>query len=260
MRKIYNTLKMDISRAILTFRFICICLIVTIFLFIGSFSEFKFAKDVLYLYKYSMEISGLGFLTPLLSSLPYSSGFLDDYENKYFRNILIRSSIKDYTWSKIITCSLSGGLSLLIGIGSFLLILSFKYPLVSQDSQNYKYFAEKTVGGTFLTGDNPEIYFLICLFLIFLSGVFWSSVALAISSVITNRFVTYSIPFVLSYFSNVILKIISPSLQLNRIADGLVIIKNTFCSLIYALCMYLILTFIVSSVTKANIIRRLKND
>lgn len=260
MSKIYNTLKMDISRSILTFKFICICFLIVIFLFIGAFSEFKFSKDVVSLYRYSMEVSGFGYLIPLLSALPYSSSFLDDYENKYFRNILIRSSIKDYAWSKIIMCSLSGGLSLLIGIGSFIFILSFKYPLVSQSSANYEFFIENTVGGVFLKGENPEIYFLICVFLMFLSGVLWSNVGLAISLLITNKFVTYCAPFVLYYFSNVILKIILPSLQLNRIADGFVIIKNTFCSLMYALCVYLVLTFIICSFTEANIIRRLKND
>lgn len=75
MSNIYYTLKMDISRGILSFKFIFTCVLVTLILFLGAYSEFKFSKDVLYLYKYSIEVSGFGYLIPLLSAFPYSGGF-----------------------------------------------------------------------------------------------------------------------------------------------------------------------------------------
>lgn len=260
MKNLHNILMLELYRAIFSFKFLVIVFTVTLILFIGSSSELSLAKDVLYLFKYSIEASGLGYLLPLIGSLPHAASFAADYTSKYYRMMLSRTTPSGYAWSKVISCSLAGGISIIIGITIYLLRYAIRYPLVSSSAANYEYFVAKTIGGNYLTTSIPAIYFIICLILIFFYCIFWSCIGLCVSSFIPNTLVSYFSPFILSYILNAFSKQLPTYIRLKSISNGTVIIQNFSFSLIYAICVFTFLTLLFGLITHNKIVWRIQND
>lgn len=105
---------------------------------------------------------------PVLTSLPYSTAWLSEYQGGFIKEYLPRCGQNSYIWGKFFACGISGGV--LPAAACFL----------------YSWLGEGE--------ELPETVFLI-----FLSGMFWAVAAAVLAAAANSRYVAYGGSFVLFY-------------------------------------------------------------
>lgn len=105
---------------------------------------------------------------PVLTSLPYSTAWLNEYQSGFIKEYLPRCGQSSYIFGKFFACGISGGA--LPAIACFL----------------YSQFGEGE--------ELPEKFLLL-----FLSGMFWAVTAAVLAAVADSRYVAYGGSFVLFY-------------------------------------------------------------
>lgn len=157
------------------------------------------AVDVFYYWFNAFTFGGFYsiFVTPMLACIPYAASFCEEYNSNMLRTLLAKADTKTYCISKSIVTALSGGMSLAAGGSIFVLGASFFTELVNRNKLGeysglpyYKYMQE----------GNGIKYFAAVIFLLFLTGMLWSSVALLVSAYTHNRYVVFAAPLLLSFF------------------------------------------------------------
>lgn len=105
---------------------------------------------------------------PVLTSIPYSTAWLNEYQSGFIKEYLPRSGRTSYVLGKFLSCGISGGA--LLTMAGFICMR---------------------------TGDGEEM--TINFFLLFLSGMFWAVVAATLAAAANSRYVAYGGAFVLFY-------------------------------------------------------------
>ena len=106
---------------------------------------------------------------PLICTLPYACGWLDEYKHGFVKYSLSRSTVRGYIFGKFFACGLSGGLAEVLGI--------WIYILCRKEEQ--------------LTCDY---------ILIFLSAMLWATVAATLAALSNSKYIAYGGSFVIYYF------------------------------------------------------------
>jgi hypothetical protein len=261
VKRAFQVLYMDLWRSFISIEFLLATVGVCLVYYIGCWSELKFSHDVLNLFKFSSVNSTFYLILVLVAVLPYSTSFCSDWNSQYIKPTIIRNGITKYCFSKIITCALSSGCAFALGMAIFIisLRLSLGYPLVTPSEGDFTFYATRTLGGEFLLSGHYILYFLIYIFFGFLTGALWSVVGLYASTYIPNRFVSLCTPFIIYYASNIFTRTFPVWLRLNRITEGMCIIKGTLESLVYATVLFSFLTLIIGVLFLQKVKRRLAN-
>lgn len=121
---------------------------------------------------------------PILSTLPFSSIYIDDIKSQFIRVRLIRSNYKSYLCGRIFTCFVLGGGVLVAGIiiaWSLSILLLLPMERLSEES----FDALSELNGV--------------LFLLFLNGGLWSVMGMAMSSIMESKYIAHISPFVFYY-------------------------------------------------------------
>lgn len=137
---------------------------------------------------------------PLLVVLPFATTYAEDYNSGYIKNILTRTSRKHYYVAKFCVSCISGALVVGIVLLFSMFLTTMTMPQLmphpstftfSVDSSNYLWFE--------LYHNHPYLYILwySLIDVVFYSGL--TTLALAISSLIRNRFVALLTPIILVY-------------------------------------------------------------
>ena len=105
---------------------------------------------------------------PVLSSIPYSTAWLNEYQSGFIKEYLPRCGKNAYILGKFLACGISGGA--LLAFASFI-----------------RQWLGKEEG---ITGN---------LLLLFLSGMFWAVVSATLAAAANSRYVAYGGAFVLYY-------------------------------------------------------------
>lgn len=132
----------------------------------------------------------------MLSALPFAA----NYSNEYLGGIRIykitRCGRKTYARSKMIVAALSGGAVMVLGGSLFVLILATYLPLVTPnkllESQWIPYYSALATGNGFS-------YFVIVLYIMFLSGWLWASVGMCVSAFMPNPYVAVCAPMIIDF-------------------------------------------------------------
>ncbi len=103
---------------------------------------------------------------PVICTLPYTTAWLSDYQTGFIKFYLNRTSVSAYSWGKILSCGISGGLVVTIPV--------FIYQL-SSGSETIQY---------------PVI---------FLVGMLWSTLAATLAAISNSRYIAYGSSFVICY-------------------------------------------------------------
>lgn len=157
------------------------------------------AVDVFYYWFNAFVFGGFYsvFVTPMLSCIPYAASFCEEYNSNMLRTLIAKMDTKTYCIAKSIVTALSGGMSLAAGGSIFVLGASFFTELVNKNKLSeynglpyYKYIQD----------GNGIKYFAAVIFLLYLSGMLWSSVALLVSAYTQNRYVVFAAPLLFSFF------------------------------------------------------------
>jgi hypothetical protein len=124
---------------------------------------------------------------PILAALPYTTTFVDEVKSGFTKQYLHRSGLKSYIKSRLIACSLSGGLALVCGIIlvymlSALVFMPMEHALVDGEIRG-PYFVQ----------------LVLKIATLFFSGAFWSLVGFTLASLTMNRHMAYASPFIFYY-------------------------------------------------------------
>lgn len=263
MKKFSNTIFTDLNKALYSWNFLGAILGTLLVYAIIIKPEFNSSVDVLYLFRVSVEYIGVYHLMfILMCTIPYSTSFCTEFNSKNFKYSIIRSDATSYCWSKIIACSISGGLAIALGTFIFIFCTSFFIPLVNSNPEIYSLFAY-TTGGQLLGQGKYIIYFSIYIILTFFKGVLWSAIGLAISAYIPNIFVALSAPFILSYIYRIFTASLHISFTVENICNGIIgnyVSNNTGLTLLFGIVKILSITFIVGYIFTKKVKWRLANE
>lgn len=125
----------------------------------------------------------LAFL-PVLSGIPFATGYLEDVKSKFDRFYLIRSSYHGYLLDLGFGCWLSGSLAILLGsIIAYGLTVLVLLPM------------EQVVENP------PELGAQVALqmTLLFLNGGLWAVLGMAMSTIMESKYIAYASPFIVYY-------------------------------------------------------------
>lgn len=134
------------------------------------------------------------YIVVFLCALPFASSFCTDWNNRYARYSVIRSSARSYGWAKVIVTAMTGFLAIFIGTALFLGILAIFLPVYDA--------GQPITRGPFqelLSGFGPLAYFAASILFDALGYGFLAVFALWVSTKITNVFVVMSSPIILYY-------------------------------------------------------------
>ena len=125
-------------------------------------------------------------LFPVLCALPGAAAYLEDRKCNIYRFVLSRTKRRTYVTARCLSCGLSGGLSMVLGI-LLSCVISFA-----------------VFGGLDLSGDTEELTtalqeVLKLTGLYFLSGFFWSLFGMQLSIITKSRYVACLAPFAAYY-------------------------------------------------------------
>lgn len=139
------------------------------------------------------------FLAALLATLPFADSFLTDRDQGFLRLIIQRTPYRRYLAAKIIAVALAGGVSLLLGVlVIFLAGLSTPTDWGAMDFYSTNYSKPDAPYGPFgwLYTLHPLSYLLYLLASAFGFGAVYALLGLAVSTVISNRYVVLAAPLV----------------------------------------------------------------
>ena len=147
-----NSFETDICRAVFSVKFaIAVILQVTV-LSSGGFGSTLYLMCI-----------------PLICTLPYACGWLEEYKHGFVKFSLSRSTVHGYILGKFFTCGIAGGLAEVLG--SWIYIL--------------------TCGEEKITCEYS---------LVFLSAMLWASVAATLAALSNSKYIAYGGSFVIYYF------------------------------------------------------------
>lgn len=205
----YNYFKAELKRAIFS-KYFFIAFSITLMLLVYSFFEFislgwnsnpfNFHSlenyydsfDIFIISRTENRASYLGLLAPLLASLVYSDSYLSDKSSGYLNFIYIRTNKKNYIITKLLVNILSSGLSIVL---ASLLMLIFLISIfgITINSENVL-----NLSGPFSNiyySGNKSLYFFIILSISFIFNCIFSTLSLAISTFVNNKYISFLAPF-----------------------------------------------------------------
>jgi ABC-type transport system involved in multi-copper enzyme maturation permease subunit len=148
-------------------------------------------------------------LAPLMAVLPFSDSFVVDRSQGYMNFILSRSSYRKYLTSKFLSNFLAGGTSLTIPLLILYGCTNVTYPRGFPPLLNARIPYDPMPGPAgHLYRANPDLYILFLIGLAFLFGAVYATLALAISSLVHNRYIALASPFLLYLVANFTLAIL----------------------------------------------------
>ena len=147
-----NSFETDFRRAVGSIRFLLGVAIQLAVLWYGGFDSTLYKMTV-----------------PIVCTLPYACGWLDEYKGGFVRLSLVRSSLRGYVWGKFLACCVSGG-------GVEVLAARLYISLQREEGLSCAYG------------------------LLFLSAALWAAVASLLAAVSDSKYLAYGGSFVLYYF------------------------------------------------------------
>lgn len=171
----------------------------------SSIEELKFAwnsrtADVLYFFGMAHNIGYFSSISLLCCTAINCTSFLNDYHSFYYRSAALRSGKRNYALSKYLSCVVTGGLTLAIGLVLVFLILMIRFPFISETSGALDSWLHSGYFGREILADGNYFGFAaVYAFLAFLFGAVWSAVGVCVSAFITDRYVASFSPYVIWY-------------------------------------------------------------
>ena len=200
MRTFIKAFLTELRRRIFSLSFAVPVIIVTAG-YIASMYQYRRAdEDIIYFWDIVQNIGYFTSLSILSCTALNCTAFLNDYRSDYYRSSVIRSGRRNYTLSKFLACVITGGLTLFLGALFFVLILSLKYPFISQETvDQYSHAAGIYFGGELIRDGYYFGFYAVFGLLAFLFGALWSAVGICVSAFITDRYVASFSPYVIWY-------------------------------------------------------------
>ncbi len=144
-----------------------------------------------------LALSSFSPFAAIFCALPFADSFCEDFNSGYIRSVVSRTGVKKYALTRCLSVALSGGL-VMAGIIT-VTIIHCGILADSPDTPESISFMRNSIwmrsGIIFVMNGIP--YLLLRVLFGFLFGCVWSLIGLLISTVLTNKYVTYIAPFIL---------------------------------------------------------------
>lgn len=197
-------------------------------------------------------------LVVLFAAIPYVSSFCSDWKCQYIKPVVIRTGIKEYIWSKIITCFVSGFLTVFIGLILFIILLSFKMPIFPAENIEQMIFPPFA---PLAVGKIPVLYLLAQSFVFSMAAALWAVVGLSLSAFIPINFVAITTPLIASYFLESLTRRLPEWLNIYLLTSSCdVIHQGPFISFAYFVFIFILFSFLPASIFNYQVRRRLRNE
>ncbi|GAF66844.1 hypothetical protein BTS2_3749 [Bacillus sp. TS-2] len=197
MKGFFHLLQTNSRLAICSSRFLICVGLVTLSLFMVSFSFIQSEQTVLQLL--TLALGGTtGILMLILGTfplLPFAISYATDWEQKTTSFWMIRSGVLQYAIHKCLMSAVSAFLVTSLGLTLFISIMSIWLPLFSTEIAIEAY-------QPFLVDGKPVLYFFFHITHFSLSASLFAIVALWVSTMIPNKFVALATPVVLYFVAH----------------------------------------------------------
>ena len=188
-----NEIKRDLNRAIYSLPFLWSSLAMVIAIAMGAGLKMLFPGEigpgVVNGYHSQLILAGLSskillMVVPIICTLPYTGGFLDEYQSGFIKPYLIRCHKSGYIRGKVLGPGISGGLALSLGIFISYLLASLIYkPLELADPMALS-----------------SVHVVVSKMLVFFfCGCLWASVGSLLANITLSKYMAYGAPFVIYY-------------------------------------------------------------
>jgi len=215
-----NALKTDIKRALLSWGFPVGIIGMAVAAFFGAFEQMlpvfqgQVEEGLQQGFTIQLVFTALGsdivlMVLPILCALPFTTAFVDDFKSKYIREYLPRCGKRDYVRGKVIATTLSGGLTLFLGILLVLVVfavmfLPMEVPPEVPEMSEYEMQMARMMGDAAQQADTltAQLNFAQLMqtaFVFFLSGCLWSLVGSLMATLTMSRYMAYAAPFIFYY-------------------------------------------------------------
>lgn len=129
---------------------------------------------------------GFGCIFPLLCTVPYATGFVDEYKSGIYKFVLVRKERKKYIISKAITNAIAGGSILVAGTVAFILCTWIVFlPM------------EKGFSWRIIQNFLGKYGQMLCQFFAF--GALKAEIGMWISTLVNHRYMAWLAPFMSEY-------------------------------------------------------------
>ncbi len=232
---------------------------VTLLCFISVWEEINsVAGDVAYYFDIFIGLTMFKKLVVLFAAFPYVSSFCSDWKCQFIKPVVIRTGISKYVWSKIITCFVSGLLTVFIGQILFIILLSFKFPLFPNEDLNQVLFPPfKSLS----TSIFPPLYLLAQSFVFSMAAALWTVVGLTFSAFIPIHFAAIVAPVIASYVLEEVTILLPNAFNLYLLTKSSdVIQQGPLISFIYFCFIFIMLSILAGWLFSYQVKRRVRNE
>lgn len=196
--KVLDYLKIDLLRAMVSWKFLVGVLGVSLVMYIASLEGI--ASDTNVTYVVWLIVYGMLFMISLVfSAFPFAGCFCEDFEQKYAYSQIERGSLKNYAIAKVIAIMLVTSITMMLGVVLYVSLLHIKLPWFNQEDAICQ--SALSLGG-FRIILKKEWYFLYFALFGLQYGILAGILALLASYVslyINNKLLTLSVPFMSFY-------------------------------------------------------------
>lgn len=137
------------------------------------------------------------YLFPILAVLAFADSFFTDVKSGYIKNVYIRTKKKNYLIAKFIAVFVSAGIAAIAPMLLSLFVTSGLLPSILPEPNSATYFIGAQGMWAELFYSNPYLYIFCFLALDFVFAGVLATVSLAMSFVVSNRFIVLLSPFVI---------------------------------------------------------------
>lgn len=216
--------------------------------------------SVLYLYEIASH-ANFWILYLLFATIPGGSLFCFDWDNRYIRSLILRSSKRAYGAASSFTCFVSALLTVLFGEWLFVIILRMWFPFYLQNDVSILGL-ENSVYSILITEKQILLYFMIRILIKAFCAAFFAVYAIWLSTKITNVFVTLTSPIILYYLLENLgaLLRLPKGMQIATIAKGHYIVGDSVqWTLLYPIFLFTFLSILISSSYISSVKGRVEN-
>ena len=197
----------------------------------------------------------------LSATFAYAASFCTDWQTRFAFSIIIRSEKTAYALSKCVAAAVAGGLSVAAGAAVFVgYVCMTQQNILPEAIAIEMEFSNQAFGDLLVKGEAAS-FFLSYLYIIFLQASFFSSLGLAVSAYMPNRYVAYISPFALSFVLNQIANALDLPIWLDPVKLATANVLGTPASAILrmATATFLSLTVICDILFIRTVKRRIAN-
>lgn len=202
---VFNYLKVDLIRAMWSWKFLTGILGVCLVMYIASLEGI--ASDTNVTYVVWLIVYGMLFMISLVfSAFPFAGCFCEDFEHKFAYSQIERGNLKSYAIAKVIAIMFVSSITMMLGMVLYVSLLHIKLPWFNEEDAICQ--SAITLGG-FRGVLQREWYFLYYALFGFQYGILAGILALLaayVSLYINNKLLVLSVPFMgfylISYYSS----------------------------------------------------------